>query len=366
MNSLSLLTQFPKVRPLVRKEWGAHTNEAIEEFNSRWMNHLSFVERRFRVGIFGEFDAGKSTLINSLLGGSALSVSNLPETDDVQIVAYPGATYRPYPKGARFFPQPGESAFRFGLELWDTPGTNADLKRHEQIAKEAISQVDHLLVLVRAQDGVTRTVKELLEIVGRTKGPKADVTIVLTHFDAVVRSSLDQSEAEEVVSDFRQFLGLDRNPWRINATSLGDFDGPELVEWLRKTIVDFAGTQLVRELTSSSFWRQTPTKSHWLRAAAAQGMNWQELVPDELHTKELRNLGDDWIERHRAARREFRRSKALFPIRYLQHSLAGARAAWAKEWRSANEWFSNYPTVRSKFWLKTADRDQRQVGPRRP
>ena len=77
--SFSLVSQFPSIPPFAKKEWGAGSNDAIAEFNANWTGHLSLVERRLRVGVFGEFDAGKSTLINSLLGDSVLAVSGVQE-----------------------------------------------------------------------------------------------------------------------------------------------------------------------------------------------------------------------------------------------------------------------------------------------
>ena len=339
MTDFSLVSQFSPIPPFRKPRWGGDVNETVAEFNAGWTSHLAFLRKRFRVGIIGEFDAGKSTLNNSLVGEPILAVSKAPETAGVQILSYPGPTHRPHPKGAGLFLRPEDSAFRFGLELWDTPGTNAELKHHEKIATRTIPQLDHLIVALRATDAVTRTRKELLETIRETMNPHANLSVVLTYFDVLVRSSLDPAEPGELVTETRKFLGLDRDPWRIDARNLAEFDGPDFVGWIRDATISYSASQLLRELTSPSYWIECPTKTHWLWTAIAQGMSWPTVIPRELQSDEIQVLVDDWAETCRNDRRALAKVDPPSTSAFFQRTWGVTGADLVEQYRDMLGWF---------------------------
>ena len=86
-------------------------------------------DRALHVVVYGAYNAGKSTLINALLGEERARVGDIPTTDRVD--AYDWNGYR----------------------LLDTPGVNAPIK-HEQVTAEQLARIK-AIVLVSAR--VTRT-----------------------------------------------------------------------------------------------------------------------------------------------------------------------------------------------------------------
>lgn len=96
-----------------------------------------------RVMVFGTYNAGKSTLINALVGKEVARVSDHPETD--QITSYPWR----------------------GFMLDDTPGIDAP-PEHEQVTRTHIETADIVLFVV-ATDGTLeeqRTLDEVVRLAG--------------------------------------------------------------------------------------------------------------------------------------------------------------------------------------------------------
>ena len=92
-----------------------------------------------RVMVFGTYNAGKSTLVNALVGKEVARVSDHPETD--QITSYPWR----------------------GFMLDDTPGIDAPIE-HERVTRAHMENVDIVLFVV-ATDGTLEEQRTLDEIV---------------------------------------------------------------------------------------------------------------------------------------------------------------------------------------------------------
>ena len=247
-----------------------------------------WVVRRLRVGVFGEFSAGKSTLINKLVEEELFSVSLQPETDCIQIVTHPGPTTRSRCSAdstnePKVIERKGK-LFKLGLELWDTPGFNAEDPLHEQIAQQAIEEVDLAVYLIRARDGVTRSSKEAysqLKDALQAQGRSAP-QVILTRFDELIEDIGDEEdsleEIQEVLKDCSEQLGSTELPWGINCKEVTSLDGPKLLDWLEVNVTNYARKHLGIELGN-------PT--HGLRKAIALENNWRDLLHDSLNTETI-------------------------------------------------------------------------------
>lgn len=92
-----------------------------------------------RIIVFGTYNAGKSTLINALIGQEVARVADHPETD--QVTSYPWR----------------------GFLLDDTPGIDAPIE-HEQVTRAHLETADAVLFVV-ATDGTLEEQRTLNEIV---------------------------------------------------------------------------------------------------------------------------------------------------------------------------------------------------------
>lgn len=110
-------------------------------------------EKALHILVYGAYNAGKSTLINVLLGDERARVGEIPTTDHVD--AYDWSGYR----------------------LLDTPGVNAPI-RHEQITADQLARTNAVVLVVREGDQDARDVYDRLFPMMTNK--KA-VFIVLNH-----------------------------------------------------------------------------------------------------------------------------------------------------------------------------------------
>src|SRR5690606_12976509 len=90
----------------------------------------------FLVVVIGEFNAGKSTFVNALLGDELLAMGVTPTTEAIHLIRY-GETPVRKPNiredGIYEWAHPNTGAV--GVSLVDTPGTGSVFQKHETTAK---------------------------------------------------------------------------------------------------------------------------------------------------------------------------------------------------------------------------------------
>ena len=94
---------------------------------------------RLAIGFFGEFNAGKSSLLNSLVGRAVQDVDVRPTTARICALVDPQA-----PVGRTNGAQRVEVRspwLRWGVQLWDTPGWNAEDASHATWAEQAAREI---------------------------------------------------------------------------------------------------------------------------------------------------------------------------------------------------------------------------------
>jgi putative ribosome biogenesis GTPase RsgA len=118
-------------------ESSAEDNETL-----RLITHS--LQEPFLLVIAGEFNAGKSAFINALVGEQALAEGMTPTTAHMTLLRY-GETASKHlrPDGIEEIWRP--SAFLKDTAIVDTPGTNAVVRRHEQLNSEFIPRNDFIL-----------------------------------------------------------------------------------------------------------------------------------------------------------------------------------------------------------------------------
>jgi predicted GTPase len=124
-------------------------------------------ESVFTVVIAGEFNSGKSTLINALVGSRLLEVGNLPTTDCITILSHQLQDDSHFPEQDQKH-IPGVLRYSVNLPLLqdmnlvDTPGTNA-LTNHTARTLNLLPKADCILFVTSADRPFPESERKVIE-----------------------------------------------------------------------------------------------------------------------------------------------------------------------------------------------------------
>lgn len=147
-------------------------------------------ESFFLVAIIGEFNAGKSSFINALLGEPLLPMGITPTTEAIELVRYsPTANRIPTIREAtstREWAHPNTGAP--GVALVDTPGTGSVFQRHESTAKSFLHRADLVIFVMSAKRAVADSERMYLDL-ARQYGKK--IILVVNQVDLLEPNEQD-------------------------------------------------------------------------------------------------------------------------------------------------------------------------------
>jgi GTP-binding protein EngB required for normal cell division len=151
---------------------------------------ITQLDELFLLVIVGEFNAGKSAIINALLGVPALKEGVTPTTARVTLVRYglePGEQIVDQGFSIYSYPLPLLKI----LNIVDSPGTNAIIREHEKLTNDFVPRSDLVLFATSADRPLTESERLFLQqILGWGK----KVTFVINKSDILE----DQQAIEEV------------------------------------------------------------------------------------------------------------------------------------------------------------------------
>ena len=174
----------------VAEQIGTFGDEAVTDKARLIQNAGDLRDMFFLVVIVGEFNAGKSTFVNALLGDELLPTGITPTTEMIELVRYGNKQAKPEIKqdAIREWQHPNTGSP--GVVIVDTPGTGSVFAKHERIAKQFLSRSDLVLFLLSAKKAFAQTERLYLEL-ARDYGKK--IILVLNQVDL-----LDRKERKEV------------------------------------------------------------------------------------------------------------------------------------------------------------------------
>ncbi|MDX9992103.1 MAG: dynamin family protein [Anaerolineales bacterium] len=116
----------------------------------------------FLIVIAGEFNAGKSALINALLGEKVLAEGSTPTTSRVMLVKW-GERAAEEVVNENFAIYTYPLPLLKELNIVDTPGTNAIIRYHERLTDEFVPRSDLVLFVTSADHPLTESERQFLE-----------------------------------------------------------------------------------------------------------------------------------------------------------------------------------------------------------
>ncbi len=186
---------------------------APEEDQQRLAQSILQLDEFFLLVIVGEFNAGKSALINALLGQRLLKEGVTPTTAQINILRY-GDVQEQQVEGRNILVIHSSADLLREMSIVDTPGTNAIIREHEAITSEFVPRADMVLFITSVDRPFTESERAFLELI-RQWGKK--VVVVINKVDI-----LEQEEELVQVEDFvrsnaRQLFGVEPEVFTVSA-----------------------------------------------------------------------------------------------------------------------------------------------------
>ncbi|HIF9179188.1 TPA: GTPase [Photobacterium damselae] len=143
-----ILSNIEQSKSIVSQHMDAATLNCVQsEIKQR------IADKTLQVMLYGSYNAGKSTLVNALLGAESAVVNDIPTTDSIDCYDWNG------------------------YHLLDTPGVNAPIE-HENTTNEQIKRTSAMLFVIREGDQDAKDVYErLFDMVKQGK----HIFVVLNH-----------------------------------------------------------------------------------------------------------------------------------------------------------------------------------------
>ncbi len=185
---------------------------AAEETRTAVRQALRDLGDLFLLVVVGEFNAGKSAVINALLGEPVLQEGVTPTTAQIHLIRY-GETHgtAETPEGLVVITHP--APWLQDMALVDTPGTNAVIRRHQEITEHFVPRSDLVLFITSADRPFTESERAFLERI-RAWGKK--VVFVVNKADLF--SDAEMEEIRRFVQEnARQALGMDPQVFTVSA-----------------------------------------------------------------------------------------------------------------------------------------------------
>ncbi len=174
---------------------------AIERFEPDAEDEIALLDKTrarlsglFLLVVAGEFNSGKSSFINALLGDELLPQGVTPTTDRINIVRYgeqETETLLEEHLLERTFP----SELLREIDIVDTPGTNAVIREHEELTRDFVPQSDLVLFVTSADRPFTESERDFLQQI-REWGKK--ILFVINKID-ILTDPKDRTEVKEFV-----------------------------------------------------------------------------------------------------------------------------------------------------------------------
>jgi small GTP-binding protein len=151
------------------------------------------VDDLFLLVIVGEFNAGKSSFINALLGERLLKEGVTPTTTQINIIRYSDENQETL-KDKNILVIGAPIPVLHEISIVDTPGTNAVIRKHEEITSQFVPRSDLVLFVTSADRPLSESERAFLQQI-RDWGKK--LVIVLNKIDL-----LQNDDEVEQVKDF--------------------------------------------------------------------------------------------------------------------------------------------------------------------
>ncbi|OQY45417.1 MAG: hypothetical protein B6242_10355 [Anaerolineaceae bacterium 4572_78] len=186
---------------------------ATEEDHTTLKQSIQQLDELFLLVVVGEFNSGKSSFINALLGSAILKEGVTPTTAQVNILKYgETSTHNVMTPHLHTITEPIEILRH--VSIVDTPGTNAIIKEHQRITEEFVPRSDIVLFITSADRPFTESERQFMTQI-RDWGKK--VVIIVNKIDIFEDSHEQQQVVDFVSENTKSLIGIRAEVFAISA-----------------------------------------------------------------------------------------------------------------------------------------------------
>ncbi|MGE3854589.1 MAG: dynamin family protein, partial [Planctomycetota bacterium] len=163
-------------------------SEVEETVLAQLKDVIDHLDELFLLVICGEFNSGKSSVINALFGAKVCPEGPVPTTDRINVLKYSETPMERF-KGdfiaERYHPFPPLKT----LNIVDTPGTNSIVKQHQEITENFIPRADLVLFITSIDRPYSKSEQDFLRVISERWRKK--IIFVLTKIDTKEPEEID-------------------------------------------------------------------------------------------------------------------------------------------------------------------------------
>src|SRR5919198_879248 len=192
------------------------------------------LDEMFLLVVVGEFNAGKSAVINALVGETVAEEGITPTTTTVTVLRH-GETRGARATAAHVVEKTHPAPFLRTISIVDTPGTNAIIRRHEEITERFAPRADLVLFVTSADRPFTESERAFMarlrgwgeNVAGRYAEASAGRAALLAE-DRKAEDNIERQIAvfrEDMERDFRaRPLAIDNVVYEMNERATRFFE----------------------------------------------------------------------------------------------------------------------------------------------
>ncbi len=168
----------------------------------------------FLVVVVGEFNAGKSSVLNALFGEVLMEEGPVPTTDKITILRHGDAPQQH--RRSDFVTERHHPADLLrGLTLVDTPGTNSIIQEHQLITEDFIPRADLVLFVTSFDRPLSESERQFLHFI--REGWGRQLVVILNKADLARRPADLEQVIEHIRSGFETHVGFEPRVFPVSA-----------------------------------------------------------------------------------------------------------------------------------------------------
>jgi small GTP-binding protein len=196
----------------------------------------------FLVVIVGEFNAGKSSVVNALFRETVMEEGPVPTTAKITLIRY-GDT--PLTRQTSEFVEEKQiqNPLLQNLTLVDTPGTNSIVRQHQQITQHFVPRSDLVLFVTSFDRPLTESERQFLSYIRDDWG--RELVVVLNKADLADSEKDLTTVISYLETNLEEILGSTPTIFPVSAKAAirahasRDLAGPDAELWERSRFADF-------------------------------------------------------------------------------------------------------------------------------